>query len=84
MLRLTILAIGAAAGFGYGYQTRPSLLGVKVPLEIITSNHPMDATFRSELISHLSVATMIGFGIALAVVVLASVIKGGKSEGVGS
>lgn len=81
MLRLAILTIGAAAGFGYGYQTRPSLLGVKVPLEVIASNHPMDATFRSELLSHLAVSTMIGFGIALAVVILASFIKGEKSEG---
>lgn len=80
MLRVTILAIGAAAGFGYGYQTRPSFLGVKVPLEIISSNHRMDAPIRSELISHLSVATMMGLGIALAVVILAALVTGTKDK----
>lgn len=80
MLRVIIVGIGAAAGFGYGYQTRPSFLGVKVPLDIITSNHPMDAAVRSELISHLSVATIMGFGIALAVVVLVALMTGEKGK----
>lgn len=79
MLRIAILALGAAAGFGYGYQTRPSLLGVQVPLDVIGSSHPMDASFKSDLIAHLSVSTGIGFAIALAVVLLLNVV-GKKNE----
>lgn len=76
MLRISILALGAAAGFGYGYQTRPSLLGVQVPLEVLTSNHPMDASFKSELAAHLALSTGIGFAVALAVVlVIAAITK---------
>lgn len=81
MLRTIIIAIGAAAGFGYGYQTRPSLLGVKVPLDIIASNHAMDAPFRSDLISHLTVSTLMGAGIAVAVVVVISLINNQKGAG---
>ena len=79
MLRLAILAIGAAAGFGYGYQTRPSLLGVQVPLNVLTSNHPMDAAFKANLASHLAVTTAVGFGIALIIVLaLTAIVKGGN------
>ncbi len=75
MFRIAILALGAAAGFGYGCQTRPSLLGVQVPLEVLRSNHPMDASFKSELASHLALSTGVGFAIALAVVLVVAAIS---------
>ncbi len=70
-MRLAILLIGAVLGFFIGYQTRPSMLGVKMPLGIIGSQHPMDAPFKNEMIEHLTIAT--GIGIALALIAVLAV-----------
>lgn len=58
------LATGAVGGFLVGYLTRPTFMGVKLPLEVLWSGHKVDAAFRSELMSHLAIT--IGVGLAAA------------------
>lgn len=60
MNRIIFIIVGAALGFAVGYQTRPSLLGVKLPLDVLTSTSPMDAPFKSEMMTHLGISIVIG------------------------
>lgn len=56
-----ILAIaGALIGALIGIVTRPTFMGVQVPMDILTSSSRMDAPFKDELTSHLLASTGIG------------------------
>lgn len=59
-LRFALVGLGAAAGFIVGFLTRPTLLGQKYPLSLLTSSNPMDATFKAELMQHLGLTTGLG------------------------
>lgn len=59
--------LGASLGLGGGYLTRPTFLGQKVPLQILTAR--VDETFvqvRDKFIAHLAIAAGIGVIMALA------------------
>ncbi len=67
-----LAATGAVVGCLVGAATRPSVLGVSIPLEVLTSSAPLDAPFKDELFSHLTLTTGIGLvaGCVLAFVVV--------------
>jgi len=73
LLYLCLVLLGAIAGGLVGILTRPSLLGIPIPLEILTSLAPLDAPLKAELADHLVLTTGIGLvtGIVLALVVAA-------------
>jgi hypothetical protein len=81
MINLVLLGIGGAAGFAVGYLTRPTLLGVKVPLEIMSSTHPMDAQFRQEMMTHMAVSTAAGAAIAIALIIAIALLQGQRAGG---
>lgn len=43
-------------GLIVGFLTRPSILGMQLPLEVLFSQHPSDAPFRNQLMVHLVIA----------------------------
>lgn len=60
--RFALIVFGAALGFALGYLTRPTLLGSKVPLSLLTANVNADfAQIKSEFVTHMAVATGVGF-----------------------
>jgi hypothetical protein len=69
-MRLLLIAFFAAAGFGVGIATRPTLMGMPLPMDVLTSSHPMDAEFKAELIQHLATITGVGVALGGAVVLL--------------
>lgn len=79
-MKFILAAIGAAAGFGVGYATRPSILGTQLPLSLLLSNHPFDAEPKAMLTQHLAVSAGVGLAIGIALVVVLSVI-GDRNEG---
>ena len=66
--RFFLVGLGIAAGFIIGCLTRPTLLGQKYPLSVLTSNNPMDAPFKSDLMQHLGLSTGLGLLCAVALV----------------
>lgn len=78
MSKLAFLVTGAAGGLLVGYMTRPTVMGVNIPVEVLFSGHPSDAAFRSELASHLVMA--VGLGIVAGWIVHA-VIRGNGMRG---
>ncbi|TCQ17474.1 hypothetical protein [Rhizobium sp. PP-CC-3G-465] len=53
---LGCMALGGIAGV----LTRPVVLGVPVPLDVLFSQSPLDAPFRDELASHLAMTIAAG------------------------
>lgn len=64
---LTLGGTGAAIGLLAGTAMRPTFMGVKIPLGVLTSSYPGDAPFRSELLTHLAIYLAAGAGIGCAV-----------------
>ncbi|HEV7259495.1 MAG TPA: hypothetical protein VGN82_17065 [Bosea sp. (in: a-proteobacteria)] len=58
-------AAGAALGLVAGILARPTFMGVKIPLSVVTSRYPGDAPFKSELLTHLGLYLAAGVGIGL-------------------
>lgn len=58
--RFALIVLGTAVGFIIGFLTRPTLLGQKYPLSLLTSSSPMDAPFKAELTQHLGLTTGLG------------------------
>lgn len=58
-------AAGAAIGLIAGIVARPTFMGIKIPLSVITSKYPGDAPFKSELLTHLGLYLAAGAGIGL-------------------
>lgn len=52
--------IGGLIGILIGIATRPTIMGVKIPLAVLQSTSPMDSPFKSELLSHLGVYLAVG------------------------
>lgn len=80
MNRIIFILAGAGLGFAIGYQTRPSLLGVKLPLDVLTSTSPMDAPFRSEMMAHLGIATVIGAVVGLVLAIAFGFLASGQNK----
>jgi len=70
-MKFAIVGLLALAGFIVGFATRPTFLGMPIPLNVLTSSYPADAAFKSELMQHLAMTTGAGaaVGIALAIIV---------------
>lgn len=60
-------AAGAAIGVVIGLVMRPTILGMKIPLSVLTSSHPGDAPFRSEMLTQLALYLVAGAGIGCVV-----------------
>ena len=75
--RFLLVVFGAALGFALGYLTRPSFLGSKVPLDLLIANvQPEFAAIKAELVTHMAVATGVGFfGAAVLLQILVSLRK---------
>lgn len=58
-------AAGFIVGAIIGILTRPTILGMPVPLGVLTSASPMDAPFRAQLWQHIGLAGVAG-AVALA------------------
>ncbi|TIV37016.1 MAG: hypothetical protein E5V91_19780 [Mesorhizobium sp.] len=50
---ILLIPAGMILGLLVGYANRPSHIGFQIPLEVLFSANPMDAPFRSELMTHL-------------------------------
>lgn len=68
-----IVAVCTVIGIAVGIVTRPTLLGMQIPLSVITSSHPLDAEPKSMVFAHLGLTGGIGLlcGIVLAVLISA-------------
>ena len=64
---LTLGATGAVIGLLVGLVMRPTFMGIKIPLGVLTSSYPGDAPFKSELLTHLAIYLAAGAGIGCAV-----------------
>lgn len=76
----TLTVAGALIGGVIGIITRPSFMGVQIPMEVISSSARADAPFKAELTSHLILT--LGVGLVLGVVIafiLSSVVKNNKA-----
>ncbi len=75
--RLGMVVLGTALGFAFGYLTRPTFLGSKVPLSLLTANvQPEYASLQTDFITHMAVATGAGFfGAAVLLQILISLKK---------
>lgn len=60
-------AAGATIGVLVGLVMRPTIMGIKIPLGVLTSSHPGDAPFRSEMLMHLGIYLAVGAGIGCAI-----------------
>lgn len=77
---VTLGATGAVLGALIGIAMRPTFMGVKIPLGVLTSSLPGDAPFKSELMTHLAIYLAAGAGIGCAIAY--AVISVGKSAAV--
>ena len=68
---LIMAAGGAVVGGLVGWLTRPTLMGVPLPLGVLTSNAPMDAPFKAELTSHLMMS--VGAGTLVGAILFAAI-----------
>lgn len=64
---LTLGATGAAIGLLAAIAMRPTFMGIKIPLGVLTSSYPGDAPFRTELLTHLAIYLAAGAGIGCAI-----------------
>lgn len=55
-----VILSGTALGGLVGYLTRPTLMGIPLPLAVLFSTARGDAPFRAELASHLAMTIGIG------------------------
>jgi hypothetical protein len=78
-MKLVLVILGALGGFGVGYATRPTLLGMPLPLDLLTSNYPMDAEPKSMLMSHLAITTAVGLAVGVGLAIIVSALT--KSRG---
>lgn len=53
-------AVGFIVGAIIGVLTRPTILGMPVPLGVLLSPHPMDAQFKAQLWQHIGLAGVAG------------------------
>lgn len=65
---------GAGIGLLVGFVMRPAVMGIKIPLAVLTSSYPADAPYKSELLTHLAtyLAAGAGIGCAIAYAVMAA------------
>ena len=72
-MKAVLVALCAAAGFAVGVVTRPTILGIQVPMDVLSSDNRFDAEPKAMLMSHLGMMTGIGLlcGVVLAVLVMA-------------
>lgn len=72
-LTIFVAIAGAAGGALVGVITRPTFMGMQLPLDLLTGNNPADAPFKAELQSHMLSATGLGLlvGVVLAAVIYA-------------
>lgn len=79
--RYAILGLGGAViGLLVGVAMRPAVLGVKIPLEVLSSRFPADAPFRSELWAHLAIYLAAGAGIGLAAAYVVVAMAGSSTQ----
>lgn len=64
-LHTAVTILGLTIGLGVSYLSRPAVLGIQIPIEIVTSTAAADAPFRQQLAIHLGVATAIGGAIGM-------------------
>jgi len=58
--RWMVLALGAGGGVLVGYLTRPEFMGVPIPLKVLFNQNTLDTAIRSDLRTHLVLATIFG------------------------
>ena len=65
-MKVILSVLGAAVGFGIGIATRPTLMGMPLPMKLLTSSYSADAPFKSELVQHLVTTTGVGIAVGFA------------------
>lgn len=70
--------LGLIGGVIGGYSTRPTIFGTQVPLDIIFSNHPNDASLANDMLIHMGL--WVGGGMIAGVVLTAILSKNSSSK----